>query len=515
MWMMCRKLRKGRQLPGRVMAFFMAVLLEIAVLPVSDAMTAQAAGGERPQSKTKNSVQLQIGGKKVTKKTYRMKEGTKKKLKVVAKKTKSVRYRSSKKKVASVSKKGVIQAKKAGTAKIAAAVKTSRGKKTVWMKVKVVSSGKDTKPEETKKPSGTEQPTVTVPPSETARPDTTSAAVPTNTPGAEVTPNPTETQTPPVSTVTPNPAETQMPPVSTGTPAPTGTPSGGDGGKILIAYFTWSGNAETLADMIQEKTGGTKFRIETVKVYPEDYSGVYDEAMTELQENARPELKTRVDNMAEYDTVLIGYPIWHGNTPMAIRSFLESYDFTGKKVIPFCSSASSRPETSFASVSESASGAEVLAGFWTREANVANAAGEVNQWIDGLGILQKSEEEVTMGNQINIAAGDTVFTATLADNSSVEALKGLLRQGPLTIHMRDYASMEKVGPIGTSLPTNDEHIVTGAGDIILYQGNSLVIYYDTNTWNFTRIGKIEGVTKEQLLAAMGNGDVTVTITLGE
>ena len=81
---------------------------------------------------------------------------------------------------------------------------------------------------------------------------------------------------------------------------------------------------------------------------------------------------------------------------------------------------------------------------------------------------------------IKITAGDTSFTATLADNSSVEALKELLAEGPLTINMSDYAGMEKVGSIGTSLPRNDEQISTGAGDIILYQGNSLVIYYDTN-----------------------------------
>lgn len=114
---------------------------------------------------------------------------------------------------------------------------------------------------------------------------------------------------------------------------------------------------------------------------------------------------------------------------------------------------------------------------------------------------------------MKITAGDTSFTAALADNSSVEALKELLAGGPLTIHMSDYAGMEKVGPIGTSLPRNDEQISTGAGDIILYQGNSLVIYYDTNSWNFTRIGKIEGVTGEELLEAFGDGDVTVTFSL--
>jgi len=116
-------------------------------------------------------------------------------------------------------------------------------------------------------------------------------------------------------------------------------------------------------------------------------------------------------------------------------------------------------------------------------------------------------------NTMKIAAGNTTFTATLADNSSVEALKELLAKGPLTINMNDYAGMEKVGSIGTDLPRNDEQISTGAGDIILYQGNSLVIYYDTNSWNFTRIGKIEGVTGEELLEAFGNGDVAVTFSL--
>ena len=73
--------------------------------------------------------------------------------------------------------------------------------------------------------------------------------------------------------------------------------------------------------------------------------------------------------------------------------------------------------------------------------------------------------------------------------------------------------MEKVGHIGASLPGNDEQISAEAGDIILYQGNSLVIYYDTNSWDFTRIGKIEDVAGEELLKAFGDGDVTVTFSL--
>lgn len=114
---------------------------------------------------------------------------------------------------------------------------------------------------------------------------------------------------------------------------------------------------------------------------------------------------------------------------------------------------------------------------------------------------------------MKITVGNTTITATLADNSSAVALKELLMEGPLTINMSDYGNMEKVGPIGTSLPQNNEQITTGAGDIILYQGNSLVIYYDTNSWNFTRLGKIGEVTQEELKAILGEGDVTVTLTL--
>lgn len=103
----------------------------------------------------------------------------------------------------------------------------------------------------------------------------------------------------------------------------------------------------------------------------------------------------------------------------------------------------------------------------------------------------------------------------LADNSSAQAFAELLREGRLTIEMSDYGSMEKVGPIGQTLPANNEPITTEPGDIILYQANSLVIYYDTNSWNFTRIGKIRDVTQKELLDALGSGDVSVTFALSD
>lgn len=128
---------------------------------------------------------------------------------------------------------------------------------------------------------------------------------------------------------------------------------------------------------------------------------------------------------------------------------------------------------------------------------------------------EEENEEANMENEntMKVTVGNTVFWATLADNSSAQALRELLAKEPLTIDMSDYANMEKVGPIGQSLPENNEQITTEAGDIILYLGDSLVIYYDTNSWNFTRIGKINDVTAEELKDALGSGNVTVTFEL--
>lgn len=115
--------------------------------------------------------------------------------------------------------------------------------------------------------------------------------------------------------------------------------------------------------------------------------------------------------------------------------------------------------------------------------------------------------------KMKIKVGDTAFTAALADNSSVDAFKELLSDGPVTLDMTDYADMEKSADLGVTLPQNNEQMNTQAGDIILYQGRTLAIYYDTNSWSLTPIGKIEHADKESLKAALGDGDVTVTLSL--
>ena len=128
---------------------------------------------------------------------------------------------------------------------------------------------------------------------------------------------------------------------------------------------------------------------------------------------------------------------------------------------------------------------------------------------------QNNTEENMSNSRIKIEANGTTLTATLKDNVSTRALVNLLKEEPLTINMNDYARMEKVGPIGTTLPQCNERLTTQPGDLILYLGQYFVIYYAPNTYSLTPLGKIDNTSGDELIRILGNGDVTVTISLSE
>lgn len=124
---------------------------------------------------------------------------------------------------------------------------------------------------------------------------------------------------------------------------------------------------------------------------------------------------------------------------------------------------------------------------------------------------QRSRVEKTIYAHI---AGSSM-AILLADNSSAEAFADLLSKGDITIEMHDYGSFEKVGNLGVVLPANDKTITTQPGDVILYQGNSVAIYYDTNTWSFTKLGKVQGLSRNELKEILGDENVTVTFSKNE
>lgn len=159
-----------------------------------------------------------------------------------------------------------------------------------------------------------------------------------------------------------------------------------DAGGTLIAYFSWSGNTEQVAQIIQTETGGDLFEIATAEPYTDDYDELLDIAQQEQADDARPELADLVDNWDSYDVIFVGYPNWWNDAPMAVYTFLESYDFTDKTLIPFNTSASSGFGRSLAGIEESASSANILGGLAITEGNLSNAQSEVTDWLDGLNL---------------------------------------------------------------------------------------------------------------------------------
>lgn len=127
--------------------------------------------------------------------------------------------------------------------------------------------------------------------------------------------------------------------------------------------------------------------------------------------------------------------------------------------------------------------------------------------------VEKEDSEENRIMKMNVAIGENTFTATLVDNDAVGALIEMMESEPVVIQMSDYAGFEKVGPLGRSLPTSNSQTTTQAGDIVLYQGNQIVMFYGTNSWSYTRIGHIDDLTGWE--DALGSGDVTVTFSIAD
>ena len=171
-------------------------------------------------------------------------------------------------------------------------------------------------------------------------------------------------------------------------------------GKILVAYFSrvgneygvgnvQKGNTAIIAEIIAKKTGGDLFELKPVKSYPVDYDECTKIASREKASKARPELVGAVENFSQYDTIFVGYPIWYGDAPMAVYTFLESYDFGGKNIVPFCThggSGLSSTDQQFALVCPSA---KILQGFEIRgtvaQKNFDESEKKVSAWLNKIG----------------------------------------------------------------------------------------------------------------------------------
>ncbi|MCB2292357.1 flavodoxin [Clostridium algoriphilum] len=158
---------------------------------------------------------------------------------------------------------------------------------------------------------------------------------------------------------------------------------------ILVAYFSHSGNTKVIANQIHESVGGNIFEIKTVVPYSTDNDTVVDKAEQEQKDNYRPKLATKVENMNSYDVIYLGYPDWWGTMPMAVFTFLEGYNFSGKTIIPFCTHEGSGLGQSVTDIKKLCPQSTILEGLAIWDTNLKNGKEDVSEWLHKIGIIKE------------------------------------------------------------------------------------------------------------------------------
>jgi flavodoxin len=158
--------------------------------------------------------------------------------------------------------------------------------------------------------------------------------------------------------------------------------------KILVAYFSHSGNTREIANQIHKSAGGDIFEIQSVKPYPHDYDAVVQQARQELDSGYKPTLKTKMENIKSYDLVFIGYPNWCSTVPAPVRTFLSEYDFSGKTLVPFCTHEGSGLGRSATDISKLCPKSTLLDGVAIRGSDVKTAQNKVSEWLEKIKITK-------------------------------------------------------------------------------------------------------------------------------
>lgn len=268
--------------------------------------------------------------------------------------------------------------------------------------------------------------------------------------------------------------------------------------KILVAYFSFTNNTQVIATSMADILGADTYQITPSEAYTSDNNNYYDSSTRAYQEqygpaSARPAINATLSN-TDYDVILLGFPIWYGKVPRVVLTFLDTYDFSGKVVIPFCTSGSSGISTAQTELQSTYSTIK-----WKTGARLNGYTTEqLKTWLSGFG-LNNAPFKLTIGG--------TVFRAELANNATAQAFDALL---PTTLSMTELNGNEKYKYLDTTLPTNASCPGTiHAGDILLYGNNCVVVFYKTfnTSYSYTKIGKI--TDPSGLEAAVGAGGVEV------
>ncbi len=308
------------------------------------------------------------------------------------------------------------------------------------------------------------------------------------------------------------------------------------GSGVLIAYFSWAenavleegvdvmtspsvsdpGNVQQLAGWIQEETGGELFSIQVTDPYPSDWDACLERANQERGQDARPALvEPQVENLEQYGTVFLGYPNWWYGVPMALLTFLDENDLSGKDVYLFCSHGTGGLARSVEIITQAAPEANISDNiFDCYEEDAPASQGDVQAWVAELGFSRpqettssEMEESTVETNQISVTCGDTQVVYELNDSPAAQCL---LSQLPLTVEVEDFSTNEKVFYPPQELDTSDTPLAEGGAGTLAYYApwGDVVLFYDSFSANGSLYELGEAVSGAEDIGQM-SGTITV------
>ncbi len=291
--------------------------------------------------------------------------------------------------------------------------------------------------------------------------------------------------------------------------------------KTLVVYYSFTGNCKSIVKSVKDNIEADVLEIQPADEgldYAADNYAIGSSLIAAIREKpddaaSYPAIKPVNRNAADYDTIIIVTPLWWSNMAAIMQSYLfqEGSKMKGKKVGLIVSSYSSGISSVVADARRLIPGGEFHEdNLWVNNSNRSQQDALVKEWAAG---FQNNTD--TMPNTIKITVSGKSLPVVLDKNKAAEALVAALSEAPITYEADDYGGFEKVGALGRSLPANDTQITTQAGDVILYSGNQIVLFYGTNSWSYTRIGKMEYSTLDELKSFLkaGQGIINVTLSL--
>ena len=303
--------------------------------------------------------------------------------------------------------------------------------------------------------------------------------------------------------------------------APSGTNSTNGDNKTLIVYYSYTNNTEQIVDDLKTMINADVIEVEPANKnldYAANNYAIGTEQLNKIKNNPNdessyPAIDPVIVDMSKYNTVIIATPLWWSLMASNMQTLLFKYgdEMAGKNIGLIVSSHSSGISGVEADAKRLVpNGKFYTKSLWINASKHSQRKALLEQWLKDVNYNDNVNVDY---NTMNLKVNNSTMKVKLSDNAATKALVERLKEGTITYTAYDYGGFEKVGALGFSLPSNDTYITTEPGDIMLYTSNQLCIFFDSNSWEYSPIGKIEGMTKQQLKDAFGTGEVSITLSL--